>query len=78
MCEDRLWVKRRSFHEWNLINKLKISMIMYNFSLGIKTFVTEFGSTNLFGRALPIWVDSRDYEVREHIPVPNDSFFNLF
>ena len=53
-------------------------MIMYNFSLGIKTFVTEFGSTNLFGRALPIWVDSRDYEVREHIPVPNDSFFNLF
>ncbi len=29
MCEDRLWDKRRSFHEMNSINRLLICMLMY-------------------------------------------------
>ena len=28
-CKDRVWDKRRTFHESNLIHKLKICMIMY-------------------------------------------------
>ena len=31
-----------------------------------------------FAHVASQWLASRDDEVREHIPVPSDSFFNLF
>ena len=37
-CKDQVWDKRRTFHESNLIHKLKISMIMH-------ILAATFGST---------------------------------
>ena len=51
MCKDRVWDKRRTFHESNLIHKLKICMTMYILaSISKYLFVLAFGST--FGLTL--------------------------
>ena len=45
-CKDRVWDKRRTFHESNLIHKLKICMIMYILaSISKYLFALAFGST---------------------------------
>ena len=61
-CEDRLRDKRRSFHEANLMNKLKICTIMFILASMPKHLWLNLVGRIMFhvwlnGRALPCWVD---------------------
>ena len=59
--KDRVWDKRRTFHESNLIHKLKICMIVYILaSISKYLFALAFGSTfgSTFDPTILIEVDT--------------------
>ena len=70
-CKDRVWDKRRTFHESKLIHKLKICMIVYILAsiskyLFALAFVSTFGSTlsSTFNPTILIEVDPNYHLVR--------------